>query len=169
MAPPPPPPGLGFGVGLVAASFHSLLFFLFACPLVSWVISFIYDVQVRGGGLDVSRDRSFCLCSWASFALPCCCRLNWVVSCTDTDYVYPAFDPLFADISCHLFLSFQKVGLLFFVCCSSFSFLSHHVFFLFYWPFHTRLIACLIRAALLLLSFCLPLFISRCFVIGSSD
>ena len=55
-------PGLGFGVGLVAASFHSLLF-LFVCPLVSRVISFIYDVQVRGGGLDVSRDRSFCLCS----------------------------------------------------------------------------------------------------------
>ena len=60
------PPGLGFGVGLVAVSFqHSLFvcFFLFACPLVSRVISFIYDVQVRGGGLDVSRDRSFCLCS----------------------------------------------------------------------------------------------------------
>jgi len=57
------PPGLGFGLGLVAASFYSL-FFLFACPLVSQVISFIYDVQVRGGGLDVSRDRSFCL-------LPC--------------------------------------------------------------------------------------------------
>ena len=56
-------PGLGFGVGLVAASFHSLCFFLFACPLVSRVISFIYDVQVGGGGLDVSRDRSFCLCS----------------------------------------------------------------------------------------------------------
>ena len=30
------------------------------------------------------------------------------------------------------------------------------MFFLFYWPFHTRLIACLIRAALLPLSFCLP-------------
>ena len=56
------PPGLGFGLGLVAASFHSL-FFLFACPLVSRIISFIYDVQVRGGGLDVSRDLSFCLCS----------------------------------------------------------------------------------------------------------
>ena len=41
-----PPPGLGFGVGLVAASFHSV-FFLIACTLVSRVISFIYDVQVR--------------------------------------------------------------------------------------------------------------------------
>ena len=167
-APPPPPRVWGWA----SCRFFSFIVFfsLFACTLVSRVISFIYNVQVRGGGLDVSRDRSFCLCSWASFALPCCCRLNWVVSCTDTDYVYPAFDPLFADISCLLFLSFQKVGLLFFVCCSSFSFLFHqYVFFLFYWPFHTRLIACLIRAALLLLSFCLPLFISRCFVIGSSD
>ena len=46
-------PGLGFGVGLVAASFDSL-FLLLACPLVSRVISFIYFVRVRwGGGLDV--------------------------------------------------------------------------------------------------------------------
>ena len=44
-------------------------------------------------------------------------------------------------------LSFQRLGC--FVCCSSFSFLSRHVIFLFYWPFHTRLISCLIRAALL--------------------
>ena len=39
-------PGLGFGVGLVAGSCHSL-FFLLACPFVSRVISFIYDVRVR--------------------------------------------------------------------------------------------------------------------------
>ena len=64
---------------------------------------------------------------------------------------------------------FSESRVIVFVCCSSFSFLSHHVFFLFYWPFHTRLVACLIRAALLPLSFCLPLFLSRCFVIGSSD
>ena len=36
-------PGLGFGVGLVTGSCHSL-FFLFACPFVSRGISFIYDV-----------------------------------------------------------------------------------------------------------------------------
>ena len=38
---------LGFGVGLVASTCHSL-FFLLACPFVSRVISFIYDVRVRG-------------------------------------------------------------------------------------------------------------------------
>ena len=39
---------LGFGVGLVTGSCHSLFFFLLACPFVSRVISFIYDVRVRG-------------------------------------------------------------------------------------------------------------------------
>ena len=39
-------PGLGFGVGLVTGSCHSQ-FFLLACPSVSQVISFIYDVRVR--------------------------------------------------------------------------------------------------------------------------
>ena len=37
-------PGLGFGVGLVTGSCHSR-FFLLACPFVSRVISFIYDVE----------------------------------------------------------------------------------------------------------------------------
>jgi len=40
-------PGLGFGVGLVAGSCHSL-FFLLACPFVSRVISSIYDGRVMG-------------------------------------------------------------------------------------------------------------------------
>ena len=40
-------PGLGFGVGLVTGSCHSL-FFLLTCLFVSRVISFIYDVRVRG-------------------------------------------------------------------------------------------------------------------------
>ena len=80
-----------------------------------------------------------------------------------TDYVYPAFVSLLADVS----LSFQKV---FLVCFSIFSssfppcvlsFLS-----LAYWPFRTRLLACLIRAAILHYSFRLHLFTSRCFVIG---
>ena len=31
----------------------TVLFFLFACPFVSRVIAFIYDVRVRGGSLDV--------------------------------------------------------------------------------------------------------------------
>ena len=40
-------PCLGFGVELVTGSCHSL-FFLLACPFISRVISFIYDVQVSG-------------------------------------------------------------------------------------------------------------------------
>ena len=40
-------PGLGFGVGLVTGSCHSL-FFLFAFPFISRVIAFISDVRVRG-------------------------------------------------------------------------------------------------------------------------
>ena len=38
---------LGFGAGLVTGSCYSL-FFLLACPFVSRVISFMYDVRVRG-------------------------------------------------------------------------------------------------------------------------
>ena len=76
-----------------------------------------------------------------------------------TDYVYPAFVSLLADISCLLFL-FRKRCFLFFL---SFPLLFHHAFFLFsflslvYWPFRTRLLACLIRAAILHFSFRLQL------------
>ena len=38
-----------------------------------------------------------------------------------------------------------------------------------YWPFRTRLLACLIRPAILHFSFRLHLFTSRCFVIGSPE
>ena len=38
-----------------------------------------------------------------------------------------------------------------------------------YWPFRTRLLACLIRAAILYFSCRLHLFTSQCFVIGSPD
>ena len=38
-----------------------------------------------------------------------------------------------------------------------------------YWPFRTRLVACLIGAAILYFSCHLHLFTSRCFVIGSPD
>ena len=66
-------------------------------------------------------------------------------------------------------LSFQKV-LLFSL---SFPLLFHHASFLFlslaYWSFRTRLLACLIRAAILYFSCPLHLFTSWCFVIGSLD
>ena len=88
-----------------------------------------------------------------------------------TDYVYPAFVSLLADISCLLFL-FRKC------CCFVFLFSSSSPpcvlsFFFFlslaYWPFRNRLLACLIRAAILHFSFRLLLFTSRYFVIGSPD
>ena len=47
-------PGVGFGVGLVTGSCHSLGFFCFCFPFsllaifVSPVVSFFYDVRVRG-------------------------------------------------------------------------------------------------------------------------
>ena len=53
---------------------------------------------------------------------------------------------------------------LFFSTMRSFFFLS-----LVYWPFRTRLLACLIRAAILHFSFRLHLFTSRCFVGTISD
>ena len=72
-----------------------------------------------------------------------------------TDYVYTAFVPLLANISCLLFL-FRKW---FFVCLFLFfSFPPCVLFFLFfYWPFCTRLLACLIRAAI-----CICLFVCIC-------
>ena len=69
--------------------------------------------------------------------LPCRVAVGSMSCIVYTDYVYPAFDPLLADISCLLFL-LRK-----FFCCVCFllvvplfilffPFLSHHVFFLFY-------------------------------------
>ena len=106
--------------------------------------------------------------------LPCRVVVGSIGCIVYTDYVYPAIDPLLADISCLLFPFRIFVVVVFVLFVPLFSppfssFLSHHAFFLFYWPFCTRLLACLIRAAILHLSFCLHLFISRCFVIGSSD
>ena len=68
-----------------------------------------------------------------------------------TDYVCPAFVPLLADIT------FEKV-LLF---CLSFPLLFHHAFFHLlssaFWPFRTRLLICLIRAAIFI-----PLVVCIC-------
>ena len=63
-----------------------------------------------------------------------------------TDYVYPAFVPLVADITCLLcVVVFSLFSLTFSPCVLSF--LS-----LVYWPFRTRLLACLIREAILYFS-----------------
>ena len=59
-----PSPGLGFGVGLVTGSCHSL-FFLLACRFVSRVISIIYDVRVRGK-VSMFNETSHSLFVWGS-------------------------------------------------------------------------------------------------------
>ena len=155
------PPWLGCGVGLVTGSCHSL-FFLLACPFVSRDISFIYNVQVRG---IVSMFNE---ASHSFFALPCrvVVTAKWVVSCTRITCIQP--------LSCCsrtlLASSFFSESV---VVVFSFPLLFHHAFFPFlslvYWPFHTRLLACLIRAAILYFSCCLHLFTSCCFLIVSPD
>ena len=100
---------------------------------------------------------------------------QWVVSCRQIICIQPLSRCPLTFLASSIF---SESGFLF-VClfvvplflsfCFLPPFLSHHAFFLFYWPFRTRLLACLIRAAILHSSFCLHLFISRCFVIGSSD
>ena len=83
--------------------------------VVSWV-----GVCVCGGGGGVvsmfnETSHSVFLCV-GQFVTLLPCRVvvtaKWVVSCPDTDYVYPAFVPLLADITCLLFL-FRK-------CCCCF-------------------------------------------------
>ena len=101
--------------------------------------------------------------------LPCRVVVGLMECIVYTDYVYSAFVSLLADISC--LFSFRK-------CCFvflSFPLLFHHAALsssflsLAYWPFCNRLLACLIRAAILHFSFRLHLFTSRYCVIGSPD
>jgi len=121
----------------------------------------------------VSISSSYFLLVISSFSsvLSFLSLVYWLPNNPDMDYVYPAFVPLLADITGLLFL-FRKC------CCSlSFPLVFHHVFILFYkwflslvyWPFRTRLLACLIRAAILHFSCRLHLFTSWCFVISSPD
>ena len=142
------------------------MFFLLACPFVSRVASFIYDVRVRGVVLMFNEPLILSLCGVVREHLLPCCVIGWMDCIMYTDYVYPAFVSLLADI----YLPFQKVFLVVvFLFSSSFppcilSFLS-----LAYWPFCTRLLTSLIRAAILRFSCHLHLFTSRCFVISSPD
>ena len=82
-----------------------------------------------------------------------------------TDYAYPPLSR--CSLTFLAPLSFQKV-LLFYLSLFSSSFPPCVLSFLSlaYWPFRTRLLACLIRAAILHYSFRLHLFTSRCFVMG---
>ena len=155
--------------GWASYRFLPFSFFLLACPFVSRVMSFIYDVRVRGVVSMFNEPLILSLCGVVrERLLPCRVVVGLMDCIVYADYVYPAFVSLFADISCLLFL-FRK-------CCFvflSFPLLFHHAALSFlslaYWPFRNRLLACLIRAAILHFSFRLHLFTSRYFVIGSPD
>ena len=152
----------------MTGSYHSLLlFFLLACSFVSRDISFIYDVRVcvggcggvgGGGGLDVERDRS-------SFfeGVSCLALLLSLLSGLYRVHRFSCVQPLSRCTHTVLASSF-----FFFPLFSST--MRFYLFFpLAYWPFRTRLLACLIWAAILHFSFRLHLFTSRCFVIGRPD
>ena len=89
---------------------------------------------------------------------------EWIVSCTRITRVQPLSRCSLTFLASSFFSESVVVlffcPFLFFSTMRSFFFLS-----LAYWPFRTRLLACLIRAAILHYSFRLHLFTSRCFVI----
>ena len=147
------------------ASYRFLPFIVFslACPFVSWVILFIYDVRVRGV-VSVFNETSHSFVvwgsSWPSVALPCC--YHCLVGCIMyMDYMYPAIVLLLAS---SFFSESVVVFSLFPFFFTMRSFLS-----LVYWPFRPCLLACLIRASILYFSCRLHLFTSRCFVISNPD
>ena len=116
-----------WGWAIVTGSCHSL-FFLLACPFVFWVMSFIYDVWVRGV-VSMFNETAHSFFVWVvrEHLLPCrvIVTAKWVESCTRIMCIQPLSH-------CSLTLlassfSFQKVLLLFCLC-----FLFHHAFFLFY-------------------------------------
>ena len=102
-----------------------------------------------------------------SVCCPAVLSAQWIVSYTRITCIQPLSrcsltflaSSFFSESVCFVFLSFPL--------------LFHHAFFflfffsLAYWPFRTRLLACLIRAAIVRFSCRLHLFASRCFVIGS--
>ena len=117
MAPPPPPPGLGFGVGLVAVSFQHSLFVCLFFPLCLPFGFSSYIVHLRctsEGWWSRCFTRPLILSLFVSVFCPAVLLSAQVGCIVYTDYVYSAFDPLFADISCLLFLF--RVGLLLFFC-----------------------------------------------------
>ena len=165
-----------FGVGLVTGSCHSL-FFLLACPFVSRDISFIYDVRVRGV-VSMFNETAHSLCGVVrQRLLPCRVVViaKWVISCTRIRCIQPLSRCSLTLLASSFFSESVVVFSLFFPL------LFHHFFYFFlfqfvffnislaYWLFRTRLLACLIRAAILHFSCRLHLFTSRCFVIGSPD
>ena len=86
---------------------------------------------MRGGVVSMFNELlSLSLCGVVrEHLLPCRVVVGLMDCIVYTDYVYSAFVPLLADITCLLFL-FRK-----YCCCFlsfSFTLLFHHAFFLFY-------------------------------------
>ena len=167
---------LGFGrVGLVAGSYHSLLL-LFSLGLPFCFSSYIVHLRCTSEGVVPVFNEPLILSLRGvvrECMLPCRVVVGWMDCIVYTDYVYPAFVSLLADISCLLF--FCLLRKCFWFAFLSFPILFHHAFFfllllsLAYWPFRARLVVCLIRVAILHFSFRLHFFTSWCFVIGNPD
>ena len=130
-----------------------------ACLFVSQVILFIYDVRVRGVG-SIFNETSLSLCGVVrERLLPCrvVVTAKWVVSCTWIMFIQPLSHCSLTLLASSFFSESVVVFSLFFPSFSSCvpSFLS-----LVYWPFRTRLLACLNRAAILYFFCRLHLFTS---------
>ena len=150
---------------LVTGSCYSP-FFLLACPFVSRVISFIYDVRVRG---VVSRPLILSLCGVVrERLLPCrvVVTAKWLGSCIRVTCIQPLSRCSLTLLASSFFS--ESVAVVFSLFFPSFSPCVLSVLSLAYWPFRTRFLACLIRAAILYFC-CLRLFTSRCFVISIPD
>ena len=117
--PPSPPPPTRPRVrlwGWASCPFFSFIVFF---SLVSRVISFIYDVQLKeggGGGMVSMFNKTAHSVFVRERLLPCRVAVGSMGCIVFTDYVYPAFDLLLADISCLLFL-FRKWVFCFFCVC----------------------------------------------------
>ena len=114
------------------ASYRLLPFTGFSLGLPFCFSSYIIHLQCTSEGVvSVFNETAHSFFVWGirERLLPCSVVVTakWVVSCTDMDYMYLDFVPLFADITCPLFL-FRKCS----CCFLSFPLLFHHAFFLFY-------------------------------------
>ena len=99
--------------------------------------------------------------------LPCrvVVTAKWVVSCTRITCIQPLSCCSLTLLASSLFSESGVLSLF----SPSFSPCVLSLLSLVYWPFGTRLLACLIRAAIMSFSCRLHLFTSQCFVISSPD
>ena len=152
-------------------SYWFLPFTAFSLGLPFCFSSYIIHLRCTSGGGGVvsmfnEPAHSFFVWGslWASVALLCCHSAKWVVSCTRIMCIQPLSC---CSLTCLASSFFSESVFL------SFPLLFHHAFFLVSGVLaiscRTHLLACLIRASILHFSFCLHLFTSRCFVIGSLD